>query len=85
LSVKTEIVNNRKKKKKKEKVVMVRKKDTGQIYAMKIVNKEVILKDKDFKIGFKVQRNILMKLNHPFIVKAHYSFQVKEYLTSSSF
>ena len=46
---------------------------------MKVLNKE-ILYQKDYFNYIKLERQILMSLNHPFILKMHYSFQCKQNL-----
>ena len=43
---------------------------------MKVLNK-AILKQKDYFSYIKLERQILMSLEHPFILKMHYSFQCK--------
>lgn len=58
------------------KVVLVRKKDTPDqcLYAMKILKKKYLEKRKQ-EGHVMIERNILAKINHPFIVKMYYSFQ----------
>lgn len=61
------------------KVFLVKKREeTGDVnyYAMKVLDKG-ILKQKDYFSYIKLERQILMTLNHPFILKLHYSFQCK--------
>ena len=56
---------------------MVRKnfgEDAGSLYAMKVLRKAT-LKIRD-RIRTKMERNILADVEHPFIVKLHYAFQV---------
>lgn len=55
-------------------VHMVKHKQSGQIYAMKVLLKEKIKKS-DLVENSKVERIILSKLNFPFIVEFKYSFQ----------
>uniref|UniRef100_A0A2K5U1C0 non-specific serine/threonine protein kinase n=1 Tax=Macaca fascicularis TaxID=9541 RepID=A0A2K5U1C0_MACFA len=58
------------------KVFLVRKKtgpDAGQLYAMKVL-KKASLKD---RVRTKMERDILVEVNHPFIVKLHYAFQTE--------
>lgn len=55
------------------KVFEVRKKDTGKIYAMKVMSKSFIL-SKDKAAQVMTEKSILVKANHPFIVKLHYCF-----------
>ena len=56
------------------KVTLVRKKTDGKLYAMKVLAKQNIIKRKQVE-HTKTERNVLGKLNHPFIVKLHYAFQ----------
>lgn len=51
-----------------------RKLDTGQLYAIKILHKQFILKE-DKVTQIQSERSILGKVSHPFIVKLHYAFQ----------
>ncbi|XP_072600857.1 ribosomal protein S6 kinase alpha-6 isoform X13 [Vulpes vulpes] len=59
-------------------VFLVRKKtgpDAGQLYAMKVL-KKASLKVRD-RVRTKMERDILVEVNHPFIVKLHYAFQTE--------
>lgn len=55
------------------KVYLVQKKDEGNIYAMKCLKKDMILR-KGQTTNTRVERMILERINHPFIVKLHYAF-----------
>ncbi|KAJ8673508.1 hypothetical protein QAD02_004770 [Eretmocerus hayati] len=58
------------------KVFLVRKtvgKDSGTLYAMKVL-KKATLKVRD-RLRTKMERNILVDVEHPFIVRLHYAFQ----------
>eukprot|EP00924_Labyrinthula_sp_SR-Ha-C_P006984 maker-scaffold_8-snap-gene-6.4-mRNA-1 protein AED:0.05 eAED:0.05 QI:172/1/1/1/1/1/6/71/403 len=55
-------------------VVKVNKKDKEKALAMKIITKAKILKRNNTEY-VKQERNILCKVEHPFIVKLHYAFQ----------
>lgn len=57
------------------KVFQVRKKGTSEIYAMKVMRKQNILK-RNHGSYVKAERDILTKVVHPFIVQLRYSFQV---------
>ncbi|XP_020386477.1 ribosomal protein S6 kinase alpha-3 isoform X7 [Rhincodon typus] len=60
------------------KVFLVRKaqgSDAGQLYAMKVL-KKATLKVRD-RVRTKMERDILVEVNHPFIVKLHYAFQTE--------
>jgi tRNA A-37 threonylcarbamoyl transferase component Bud32 len=61
------------------KVMQVRKRDTQQIYAMKVLRKEAIIARKQVT-HTQAEKAILAKIQHPFIVKLHYAFQTKEKL-----
>jgi serum/glucocorticoid-regulated kinase 2 len=56
------------------KVMQVKKKDTGRIYAMKIIKKAHIV-ERDEVTHTMAERHVLGKLHHPFIVPLKYSFQ----------
>uniref|UniRef100_A0A8C9TPU6 non-specific serine/threonine protein kinase n=1 Tax=Scleropages formosus TaxID=113540 RepID=A0A8C9TPU6_SCLFO len=49
--------------------------DAGQLYAMKVL-KKATLKVRD-RLRTKMERDILVEVNHPFIVKLHYAFQTE--------
>ncbi|XP_064413317.1 ribosomal protein S6 kinase alpha-3 isoform X1 [Latimeria chalumnae] len=60
------------------KVFLVRKisgPDAGYLYAMKVL-KKATLKVRD-RVRTKMERDILVEVNHPFIVKLHYAFQTE--------
>lgn len=61
------------------KVLLVRKKDDNQIFAMKILKKEHIIKKKEVAHTLAEQK-VLRKINHPFLVGLRYSFQTSEKL-----
>jgi len=61
------------------KVMQVRKKDDGKIYAMKVLRKDTIIARKQVA-HTKAEKNILMKIQHPFIVNLNYAFQTKDKL-----
>ena len=57
------------------KVLLVRKKDDGHIYAMKILKKKTIEQKKQLS-HISTEKNVLLALkDDPFFVKIHYSFQ----------
>jgi len=58
------------------KVMQVRKNDSGEIFAMKVLKKKELLKKKQV-IHTKTERMVLTKLKHPFIVSLKYSFQTE--------
>lgn len=58
------------------KVYQVKKKGTSDIYAMKVMRKDKIL-EKNHAEYMKAERDILTKVDHPFVVQLRYSFQTK--------
>src|ERR1700722_7861409 len=63
----------------KKKVMLVQKKDTARLYAMKVINKDAVFRHNAVKHTMS-ERNILRKINHPFIVSLKYSFQTEDKL-----
>ena len=61
------------------KVMQVRKKDSNEIYAMKILSKNYIIKRNQIEhtIG---ERQILEACNHPFLMHLRYAFQTQQKL-----
>lgn len=57
-------------------MVLARKKDTGRLYALKIMKKGRIFREKKLK-PILSERSILELLSakHPFIIKLHWAFQ----------
>ena len=60
-------------------VYLVEKVDTLEQYALKVLRKEKILGNNLVRYAF-TERNILMSISHPFIVKLNYAFQTPEKL-----
>ncbi|KAF6143018.1 hypothetical protein GIB67_041086 [Kingdonia uniflora] len=58
------------------KVFQVKKKGTLEVYAMKVVRKDKIM-EKNHVEYMKAERDIMTKLDHPYIVQLRYSFQTK--------
>lgn len=56
------------------KVMQVRKKDTGKIYAMKVLKKETLVKRQQVA-HTRTERQVLAQIDHPFIVSIRYAFQ----------
>ena len=61
------------------KVMQVRSKQDGQIYAMKVLSKEEIIRRKQVA-HTRAEKSILGKMQHPFIVKLHHAFQTENKL-----
>ena len=62
------------------KVLQVRNKQSKQILAMKIISKRQLRKSAGCIENVQAERNILQRVNHPFVVKMHCSFQTREKL-----
>eukprot|EP01123_Difflugia_compressa_P012971 TRINITY_DN577_c0_g1_i1.p1 TRINITY_DN577_c0_g1~~TRINITY_DN577_c0_g1_i1.p1 ORF type:complete len:474 (-),score=112.71 TRINITY_DN577_c0_g1_i1:143-1564(-) len=60
-------------------VLLVQKKDSGQVYAMKVLKKAVIAARGEIE-HTRTERSVLSKLDHPFLAKLHWSFQSEENL-----
>ncbi|GAB4856225.1 Serine/threonine-protein kinase AtPK2/AtPK19 [Ancistrocladus abbreviatus] len=58
------------------KVFQVKKKGTSEIFAMKVMRKDNIMEHNHAEY-MKAERDILTKIDHPFIVHLRYSFQTK--------
>ncbi|KAL4629355.1 serine/threonine-protein kinase Sgk1-like, partial [Arapaima gigas] len=62
------------------KVLLARHKESAQYYAVKVLQKKVVLKKKEQK-HIMAERSVLLKnLQHPFLVGLHYSFQTTDKL-----
>ena len=61
------------------KVCLVKKIDTGKIYAMKIVRRKFKNKKRQIKQAT-TERNVLVHMDHPFIIKLAYTFQNRKKL-----
>ncbi|KAK6121954.1 hypothetical protein DH2020_044308 [Rehmannia glutinosa] len=58
------------------KVYQVRKTGSSEIFAMKVMRKDKIM-EKNHAEYMKAERDILTKIDHPYIVQLRYSFQTK--------
>lgn len=57
------------------KVVLVRRKSTGVLYAMKILKKGDVVRKRQVE-RTKIERRVLGNVEHPFLMRLHYAFQV---------
>ncbi|GAM19777.1 hypothetical protein SAMD00019534_029520 [Acytostelium subglobosum LB1] len=60
-------------------VFLVRRKETGKLYAMKVLNKKEMLKKKQIA-HTNTEKMVLSTMNHPFIVRLHFAFQNDNFL-----
>lgn len=58
-------------------VLQVRKKETGAIYALKILDKRNVLKEEMTVKQTMFERKVLEMVNHPFVVKLQFAYQTK--------
>ena len=61
------------------KVFKVRLKTTGNIYAMKIINKKYLIKNQQLRYAV-TECNVLKQAQHPFIITLHFAFQTPDHL-----
>jgi serum/glucocorticoid-regulated kinase 2 len=55
-------------------VLAARKKNSGQLYAIKVMSKRQVQRE-DKVENVLAERRILAKAAHPFVIKLHYAFQ----------
>jgi len=60
-------------------VWQVRKKDTGEIYAMKALDKKDII-EQDLVQHTITEREVMLSINHPFIINLKFAFQTEDKL-----
>jgi len=56
------------------KVMLVRKKNTTDIYAMKVLKKEAVIR-RNQVVHTKTETHILKQIRHPFLTRMHFAFQ----------
>ena len=61
------------------KVFKVRMKTNGEIFAMKVINKNFLIKHNKLRYAV-TECNVLKQVNSPFILTLHFSFQTQNYL-----
>ena len=61
------------------KVYLSRFKKDGQFYAMKVIDKEVIVKNKKKNIIMN-ERNIMKTSSHPFLIEMKFAFETAKFL-----
>jgi len=61
------------------KVMLVRKKDTGKIFAMKTLRKAALIKRNQLE-HTSTERKIVQKFDHPFLCKLYFAFQTDDKL-----
>ena len=61
-------------------VFMVRKKDSGALYAMKVMKKAWVVSESKFRQTMSERTLMERLIYHPFIIQLHWAFQSKEEL-----
>uniref|UniRef100_M4BAS1 Protein kinase domain-containing protein n=1 Tax=Hyaloperonospora arabidopsidis (strain Emoy2) TaxID=559515 RepID=M4BAS1_HYAAE len=61
------------------KVLLVRKKHTSELFAVKILRKQAIVKKQQVE-HTRTERRVLASISHPFVVCLHYAFQTRDKL-----
>jgi serine/threonine protein kinase len=61
-------------------VLEVRKRDTGKLYAIKMMNKDRILTNHKRMERAIMERQVLVKTKHPFIIQMYWAFQTRTHL-----